>query len=116
MSMNDKLDEFATVKEYRALLEPQEGILCAHCAEEYEDHIDKRTYTLQTPVSILVRYSEPPIYFKGVTHRSIDIFMETRCEKCSKLNKYPLWYWKEDKVKKHNERIRAKQDEADEVG
>ena len=110
-----RLDEFE-MGEYRALLEPQKGIRCAHCEEEYEDHLDKRIYTLQTPVSISVRCSKPPIYFKGVPHKHTSIFIETRCEKCGKLNKYPLSYWEENKIKKHNERIRAKQDEADEVG
>jgi len=74
------------------------------CAEQYENHTDERAYNNQQPVSIFVNYSEDAIYFMNYPHQYIQIFMETKCEKCGGKNVYPLNYWEESKIIERNEK------------
>lgn len=85
---------------WRALLVPQKGFRCKHCASKQEDHLDKRGYTTQTPVAITIHHSKESITFRNNSFSVVSPFIDTKCEVCRHINTYPLNFWEEEKIKK----------------
>lgn len=97
------MSEIETSK-WRALLTPQQSFRCEHCASQFEDHIDNRAYTIQTPIAIVIIHSRDAISFRNTSFSYVNPLIETRCDVCNEINTYPLNYWEENKIQERNER------------